>query len=380
MFSLRDCSKIPNFSQKFIALAITSHRRCSTGARAVQHYSYDRDPAPQFFSGKVQKLLKSLTRMDLDKVFRRRTMPRNTVNYKFLTTEQVQREVEDGLRKARRLLQMPPVVQIKEPEHKIISDDTGLANYSTSDIIFTDITYGVSDFKRKIFIRKVDGKLESAPQDVRKRLNQIYFPSVGRTIRTPKMFEPEYLKKCLEDHKYEFILNRLTVQFEPYEKDFHDVAAQTFLHLNESREFNQLRSTRHFGPMAFFLAWHRLTDNLLFDMIKRDFLMNGVELVELQCHLNNLPLPAEELFNQLNSLRGQETTSGSALEHQIENQVGKSEEELTLDRLCMDILKEFVQSHAQKKAQLELALQTHAEALEEKKRILDGLKTAHGIN
>uniref|UniRef100_A0A1B0DNZ0 Uncharacterized protein n=1 Tax=Phlebotomus papatasi TaxID=29031 RepID=A0A1B0DNZ0_PHLPP len=351
----------------------------------------DRDPAPEFFNGKIQKLLKSLTRLDLDKVYRRRTVSRNAVEYKFMTTEQVQQEIENSLRKARKLLQMPPVVQMRDPEYRVLSKDEGLANYTDSDIIFTDISHGLSDFERKIVIRKVDGTLETAPQDVRKRLNQIYFPTEGRKIRTPKMFEPEYLKRCLEEQKYEFILDRLTVQYEPYEKEFHDISSQVYLHVNESKEFHQLRSTRHFGPMAFFLAWHRITDNLLFDTIKRDFLLNGVEIIELQCLLNNVQLPAEALFEQLRRLSGQNErklthlsveggSNEQSLKRQIESKLGKSEEDLEVDSVCLEILKEFVKSHSQKKAQLELALQTHEEAIREKKRILNGLKTAHGIN
>ncbi|XP_055689665.1 28S ribosomal protein S22, mitochondrial [Lutzomyia longipalpis] len=390
MFSFREFTKIPNFSHKFTKNILISSLKCSTSTKGAPYLSYDRDPAPHFFSAKVQKLLKSLTRLDLDKVYRKRTVPENVVEYKFMTTEQVQKEIEEGLRKAQRMLQMPPVVAVKEPECKTLSQDPALSHYCESDMIFTDITYGLSDFERKIVIRKVDGTLETAPQEIRKRLNQIYFPHEGRKIRTPKMFEPEYLRKCLDDHKYEFILDRLTIQYEPYERDFHDISSQTYLHLNESREFQQLRSTRHFGPMAFFLAWHRITDNLLFDTIKRDYLLNGVELIELQCHLNGSSLPAETLFTQLRDLTAHAerklthfSPSGSpedTVRQEIESKLGKSEEDLQVDRVCLEILKDFVKNHSQKKAQLELALQTHEESNEEKRRILEGLKSAHGVN
>ncbi|GAB0100534.1 mitochondrial ribosomal protein S22 [Sergentomyia squamirostris] len=378
MFSFRDFSKIPQISQKIPNFWLTAARKCSSSSKSTQYLSYDRDPAPQFFSEKIQNLLKSLTRLDLDKIYRRRTVPKNEVEYKFLTTEQVQKEIEDGLRRARKLLQMPPVVQVKEAEIRVVSRDPGLAHLHESDLIFTDITYGLDDFHRKIVVRKVDGSLETVPQSVRKRLNQLYFPMEGRKIRLPKMFEPELLRKCLQEEKYEFILDRLTVQFEPYEREFHEISSETFLHINGTREFDQLRSTRHFGPMVFFLACHRLTDNLLLDSIKRDFLLNAVEVIELQCLLNNHPLPAESHFRELR--KDHTDRKVTQLTREIEEKLGKTEEEFKQDQICLRILREFVRNNGQKKAQLELALQAHEEAAEEKRRILEGLKTAHGIN
>lgn len=42
----------------------------------------DKDPGPLFINPETQKILKSITRLDFEKVFRKRTVPRNDVEYK----------------------------------------------------------------------------------------------------------------------------------------------------------------------------------------------------------------------------------------------------------------------------------------------------------
>ena len=48
--------------------------------------------------------------------------------------------------------------------------------------MFTDITYGVHDRERFIVVREPDGILRHAQGEERDRLNQIYFPHLGRKV------------------------------------------------------------------------------------------------------------------------------------------------------------------------------------------------------
>lgn len=73
----------------------------------------DRDPAAQFLEPNTQKLLKSMTRLRLDKVYRKRAVLNNKVEYKFMTTEQIEDEVRTSISKAEALLQMPPVMKVR---------------------------------------------------------------------------------------------------------------------------------------------------------------------------------------------------------------------------------------------------------------------------
>jgi len=47
------------------------------------------------------------------------------------------------------------------------------------------------------------------------------------------------------------------------------VTQRTYEHIAEHEKFDDLRSTRHFGPMTFYLAIHRNLDSLLLDMLQR---------------------------------------------------------------------------------------------------------------
>lgn len=269
-------------------------------------------------------------------------------------------------------------------EHIILSKDPGIKNFSRSKFVFTDITYGIKDTERTIVIRHSDGTLENAFQDVRKRMMQLYFPKYGRKIRTPKMFEPEYLKNCLDEFKYEFILDRLCIQYEPYEKDYHLISSQVYLHLNESKKFHDLRSTRHFGPLAFFYAWHKIIDDLVLDMIKRDYLKNCVEIICLMYNLNSIQYD-DNILHELNRLCDVKDLCEKHIEEtlrktEIVSTIGKSNSEFQSDDLCIGFIENYIKSNAVKKVQLELALQSYKEFNNEKKQLYHGLRKAHGIN
>ena len=48
--------------------------------------------------------------------------------------------------------------------------------------------------ERSVVVREPGGKLRSATNEERKRIQQVYFPQEGRMIHTPKMFEEENLE------------------------------------------------------------------------------------------------------------------------------------------------------------------------------------------
>lgn len=83
-------------------------------AHNTNFLSIDKDPGPAFIDSQTQKLLKSMTRMQLDKIYRKRAILNNKVEYKFMTTEQIENEIKAAIRKADALLQMPPIVMVSK--------------------------------------------------------------------------------------------------------------------------------------------------------------------------------------------------------------------------------------------------------------------------
>uniref|UniRef100_A0A336MAH8 CSON008091 protein n=2 Tax=Culicoides sonorensis TaxID=179676 RepID=A0A336MAH8_CULSO len=348
-------------------------RQCSTGS----FLQYDKDPAPMFIDPKIQKLLKSLTGMDFSKIFRKKAVSHNKVDFKFMTPEQFESQVKHSAYKAKRLLQMPPIVKILEDQTRILSKDTEMDGFSDSDYVITDISFDVKDTKRAIVVRHANGILETAPQSIRKRVNQIYFPKEERKITVPLMFtREEYLQRLLDNYEYQFILDRTCIQFEPYEREFHEITSKTYQHINKEKKFDMLRSTRHFGTMTFFLTWHKMIDDLLIDCIKRGYLRNGVELIllfhkihggseekTLEACLEKYPYQRDIVKEYYDSM-----ISGvnEDLHKKIDYDPEKLKEEQARDENFLKEIENFTKTHGVKKIQLELAVQTFREEKEGK--------------
>lgn len=306
-----------------------------------------------------------------------------------MTVDQFEEEVKKSAKRAEKLLQMPPVVKVKQDEQRILVKDPGLDGFCEDKHVITDISFDVRDVDRMVLIRQTDGTLEHAPLEVRKRMNQIYFPRNGRKLKAHKLFEKENLKSLLDRYQYLFVLDLTCVQFDPYEKEYHEITADTYQHINENKKFEILRSSRHFGPMAFFFAWHNMIDDLLLDNIKRDYLRHAVELILLYHKLHQVE-GEQEISNQLKEfpdrrnltqdyfntmIQGAQTN----LHQKINQIVGKSEEDFASDQCFIGIIENYTKKHGIKKVQLELALQTFKEENQKKYELNQDLKKQHGI-
>lgn len=297
-----------------------------------------------------------------------------------MTTKQVEDEVRRKFNHAKYLLHMPPVIQVIDETRKVIATDPALLGFSESSYVFTDVTFGLKNSDRSVVIRRPDGVLEEAPYDVRKRVYQIYFPMPGRQFREPKMFEPENLKRLIKSEEYEFVLDNLCMNYEPFEPKYHEVTSLVHQHINDNQTFDKLRSTRYFGPMAFFLAWHKLIDDLLVDMIRRDYLKNAVELICLMFKLNNVKadrgimLVVKDVNDHEREIQRRIDTMLN--KNPIETQkIEKTDKDLKLDELCfLFIQDEYVKQHSLKKGHLELTLQSY------KERHNELINIARGVN
>lgn len=333
------------------------------------------DPAPKFFSSGIQILLKRLTRPDFAKVFRRRANSNEpilqTPVYKFLTDEELQIERQKAYKSADRLLQMPPVVKVQQPITDVLSTDPALVGYDTSKYLFTDITFGVANEHRLIVERDPDGILRSCDHDVRKRLNQIYFPMLGRKIREPVMFaDEEKFNSLLDKQKYEFVLDRACVQYEPDEPKFQKVTSITYQHVNTNHQYNLLRSTRHFGPLAFYLTWHQSMDNLMLELVQSGAIREAVLLMALRHNIHG------DLKNGADSNALVKEILPTPI--QLTKPEILSEEDIQLDNKCLECVDVYIANNSAMKSQQGLALQGFREYYQQLIDLSRGLKKAHG--
>lgn len=353
----------------------------------------EKDPGPKFLRRNNRELLQTLTRLDIEKVFQSRPTPSNGFSYHFLTRAEVKVKLDGSLRQARRMLQMPPVVNENNDEIEVLSRDPALQGLETSKLIVADITFNIKDANRTILVRQPDGTLETAPADIRRRINQTFFPLEGRKVIVPKMFEAEHLMRCLNEGKYEFVLNRACIQFEPYDRDYHRVTATTYQHISDHGAFDVLRSTRHFGPMAFFLAWHRIVDNLVIDCIRRDYLRNAAEAICLSFNLNDISYDAyvlqqikqfperndEFYYRKLIESNDEDLCTEEKIRFDIEKTVGKTADDIKTDRICLTFIEDYANAHASRNNELKTALNTYRDLMNEKQQLFEGLHKAHGV-
>ncbi|CAH0557079.1 unnamed protein product [Brassicogethes aeneus] len=308
-----------------------------------KEYDTKTDPAPLFFNKEVQSLLKSLTRVEVAKVFKKRKLGEKRLGdpeFKFMTQEQLDVKLKKAQQKAEELLQIPPVLAVHAQKNKVYSQDPALQGLESSRFVFTDITFGVKDLDRLIVVRELDGTLKDAEWELRNRVNHVYFPRSGRSLKPPRVFEDGYLEDLLNRREYEFVLDLACSQFEPNEKDYQRVTSIVFQHLSDNDGFDLLRSTRHFGGLVFFLVWNKSIDNLLLDLIESSHVDEANKLMELYGKIHKLNY---EFDGKLKAVR------------------------------------QFIEKDSTKRGALELAVQAYEELQKQKEQLESGIKAAHGI-
>ncbi|XP_037323317.2 28S ribosomal protein S22, mitochondrial [Pungitius pungitius] len=303
--------------------------RC--GARSLCSGTRDRgdDAKPQFTDPAVQDVLGRITGLDLQKVFRPVKEELKPPTYKLMTDEQLAQAVTLATEQARKLLQMPPVLPERKPIDDVLSEEKILDGMDTAKYAFTDITYDIPHRERFIVVREPNGILRKATWEERDRLVQVYFPKVGRKLSAPLVFKEENLKMAFSQDRHEDVLDLCLVQFEPDSSDYIRVHAATYEDLDKHGKYELLRSTRHFGGMAWYLLNARRADGLIVDMLKRELLQDAVDLVSLFHMLHPHSESAQEAAGQ--------QAAGA------------------------DLLKIYAQKESQRSGYIELALQAYEE-------------------
>ncbi|CAG5120408.1 unnamed protein product [Candidula unifasciata] len=295
------------------------------------------DPFPIFSKQEVQGLLERITGFNALKVAGPQKKPLQRAVYKLLTDEQLDKELQEAHGRLKEKLQMPPFMNPYKDNTTPLSLDPDLADFDTAKYVFTDISYGVKDRHRHVVVRELDGSLNIAPRSTRERMNQIYNPREGREFFKPRMFNEQNLERMISKKQYIYILDRACCQFEPDDPDYVNVTRRVYSAVNDAKAFEDLRSTRHFGCLAFYLVWNRMSDLLLLDMLNRDLISDAKDLVILHCIIHP--------------------------DSQCATSVGRLEKEEPVA-----VVKAYIETEAKLKAQLELSLQAMEDAMRTKEK------------
>lgn len=273
----------------------------------------------------MQDVLRRITGLDLHKVFRPIKQELQLPSYKLLTDQQLQQALEEAAAQAQKLLQMPPVLPERKTIEDVLSEDPVLEGMDSAKFVFTDISYNVPHRERFMVVREPTGTLRKATWDERDRLVQVYFPKEGRKLSPPQIFTQDNLKMVFSQDRHEDVLDLCLVQFEPDSADYIRVNTTVYEDLEKHGKYHLLRSTRHFGGMAWYLLNARRVDGLILDMLQRELLQDAVSLVSL--------------FHMVHP------HSDSAREAALQQATGT------------DLLKIYAQKESQRSGYIELALQ-----------------------
>lgn len=148
----------------------------------------------------------------------------------------------------------------------------------------------------------------------------------------------------MDREEYEFILDRACLQFEPDDPEYHRVTKEVYSYINKLKKFDVLRSTRHFGPLVFYLVWKNDIHTLLMDIIESKNIKEAAALIRLY----HLVYP--------------ET---------------KSAKELTEDDI--ELIRTYAILDSVDRYELTSAIEKYEKFQKEKEEIEIGIKKAHGL-
>ncbi|XP_075402958.1 small ribosomal subunit protein mS22 isoform X2 [Tenrec ecaudatus] len=236
---------------------------------------------PAFMDEEVQSILTKMTGLCLQKIFKPAVQELKPPIYKVMTQEQLEEATRKAVEAAKIRLKMPPVLEERTPINDVLAEDKILEGTEANKYVFTDISYNVPHRERFIVVREPSGTLRKASWEERDRMIQIYFPKEGRRILTPIIFKDENLQTMYTHDRHADVLNLCVAQFEPDSAEYIKVHRQTYEDIDKHGKYDLLRSTRHFGGMAWYFVNKKKIDGLLVDQIQRDLVDDAASLVQL---------------------------------------------------------------------------------------------------
>ncbi|GAB5576800.1 28S ribosomal protein S22 [Prionailurus iriomotensis] len=291
----------------------------------------------------VQNILIKMTGLNLQKIFKPAVQELKPPTYKLMTQAQLEEATRKAVEAAKVRLKMPPVLEERAPINDVLAEDKILEGTETAKYVFTDISYSIPHRERFIVVREPSGTLRKASWEERDRMIQVYFPKEGRRVLTPVIFKEENLKTMYSQDRHVDVLNLCVAQFEPDSAEYIKeqsrllkfakmscIHHQTYEDIDKHGKYDLLRSTRHFGGMAWYFVNKKKIDGLLIDQIQRDLLDDATSLVQLYHMLHPDGPSAQE-----------------AKEQAAEG---------------VHLIKVFAKTEAQKGAYIELTLQAYQEA------------------
>ena len=98
------------------------------------------------------------------------------------------------------------------------------------------------------------------------------------------------------------ILKKACLLLEPNDPEFIRVTHRTYEYVNENKDFDELYSTRFYGPMVFYLAWYKKMDHIIAHTINKANIDDCVDLIKLYLLLHGQEANSSQLINEKTSI------------------------------------------------------------------------------
>ena len=147
----------------------------------------------------------------------------------------------------------------------------------------------------------------------------------------------------LGPERYDYILNRNCVQFEPDHPTYIRTAEAVYEDINAHGHYDVLHSTRHYGPMVFYLAHNKKCDDLIVHYLRRKSLDEAASVVRV--------------FGLL---------------HEDSEVAGN------LHLAALDLIRLYTNSDSLKSSKVHLTLEAALEAMEKDEEAVKGAKESQG--
>uniref|UniRef100_A0A915PWH7 Uncharacterized protein n=1 Tax=Setaria digitata TaxID=48799 RepID=A0A915PWH7_9BILA len=208
-----------------------------------------------FTRSDIQSLLKRLTGLNLEKLFRNRptTQPQRA-HYALMTDETYQRTLKNMKEIGANFLQFVPILEPRCSTPIILAKDPEIEGFDNSKYIFTDLSFGFGIQVRAVVVRETDGTLRSAIPEERDRMSRVYKGHPYRPVYEPPLFKDPYLQMALDRDDHEHVLDWACHYYLPNDPVFIKLCQRIFDRTVDGNKFANLYSTRHFGPFVFYLT------------------------------------------------------------------------------------------------------------------------------
>uniref|UniRef100_A0A158R3S9 28S ribosomal protein S22, mitochondrial n=1 Tax=Syphacia muris TaxID=451379 RepID=A0A158R3S9_9BILA len=235
-----------------------------------------------FTNAEVQKILLRLTGVNLEKIFAERVFDRQErSHFALMTKEMYDENIEKMKVEAKHFLQFVPIKEPRETKLEVLSKEPAIASFDNSKFVFVDITFDATNQNRTVVVRETDGTLRVATPEEHDRMNRVFFAQPDRPVNKPHLFEDPYLAEALNRNEHEYVLDYACYFFEPDDPEFVKLYRDVFDRTISKSNFDLLRSTRHFGPLVFYMVINNRIDPILNYFASTGSLTDTADLIRL---------------------------------------------------------------------------------------------------